>query len=218
MRVLFSRGIVALSKPRCGSTSLRRMLDPLIQPGDIAVNMAGEMPPFHPHLTAPYLRQVLQGMGHDLGKTAWMITVRHPIEMLWSYYKYFKPDQNSRYTFSPKYDPAAPIDFEPWVIRGSLYPNRDWMALGPDWVRPDDLSPLSLEFHIENRAGQDEVDEIFRIEEPARMTAWLEARTGVPIALKHVNQSHDASRPALGTEALDKIRAMMPRESALYGI
>lgn len=218
MRVLFSRGIVALSKPRCGSTSLRRMLDPLMGPGDIAVNRGGEMPPFHPHVTAPYLAQVLRGLGHDPAKMAWMITVRHPVEMLWSYYKFFKPDARSRYTFSPKYDPADLMAFEDWVLKGKLPANKDWFALAPEWCRADDLSPLSLEFRAMNRAGQMMVDEVFRIEEPEKLAAWLEARTGVATALKHVNRSHDAETPVLGTEATEKLRAMLPRECALYGV
>ena len=41
MRVLFSKRLVALSKPRCGSTSLRRMLDPMMNSdaGDFAVDV-----------------------------------------------------------------------------------------------------------------------------------------------------------------------------------
>ncbi len=218
MRVLFSRGIVALSKPRCGSTSLRRMLDPLMGPGDIAVNRGGETPPFHPHITAPYLRQVLEGLGHDPAKMAWMITVRHPVEMLWSYFKFFRPDARSRYTFSPKYDEADLMAFEPWILNGKLPANRDWFALAPEWISPDDLSPLSLEFRAQNRAGQMQVDEVFRIEEPEKLAAWLQARTGETVALKHVNRSHDAQTPVLGTEATEKLRAMLPRECALYGV
>ena len=46
MRVLFKPGLAALSKPRCGSTSLRRMLTPHMQGGDIKCDRANDPPPF----------------------------------------------------------------------------------------------------------------------------------------------------------------------------
>ena len=220
MRVLFSKGIAALSKPRCGSTSLRRMLDPLMDKagGDIAVNTGGAMPPFHPHITAPYLKQLLRERGHDPEALAWIITVRHPVEMLWSYWKFFKPDVKSRYNFAPKWDETAPMPFERWIAEGKLRANPDWAELAPEWISSDDLSPLSLEFRAMNRDGSLAVDEVFRIEEPERLAAWLEAKTGQKVAVKHTNRSREAALPAIGAEALARIRTLLPQESALYGV
>lgn len=218
MRVLFSKGIVALSKPRCGSTSLRRMLDPLMAPGDIAVNSAGQLPPFHPHITAPYLRHVLRAQGHDPGRLTFIITVRQPLDMLWSYYKFFRPDGQSRYNFDPKWDESTPMPFEEWVMTGYLGANRKWLARAPDWISPNDLSPLSLEFRAMNRKGRLGVAQVFRIEEPEHLAAWLSARTGQEIKPQHVNRSRAGDRPPVGLEVLAKIRQMLPYESGLYGL
>ena len=60
MRLLLSCGFAAPSKPRCGSTSLRRALDPFLDPtaGDMAIDRAGQKRPFHPHITGPALRSL----------------------------------------------------------------------------------------------------------------------------------------------------------------
>lgn len=220
MRVLFSKGIAALSKPRCGSTSLRRMLDPLMDKaaGDIAVNTGGEAPPYHPHITAPYLKQLLRARGHDPEALAWIVTVRHPAEMLWSYWKFFKPDVKSRYNFAPNWDEGARMPFETWLAEGRLRANPDWAALAPAWISSQDLSPLSFEFRATNRDGSLAVDHVFRIEEPEKLAGWIAEKTGEKVAVKHTNRSAEADMPALGTGALDRIRAMLPYESALYGV
>lgn len=220
MRVLFSKGFAALSKPRCGSTSLRRMLDPLLDPaaGDIAVNMGGERPPFHPHLTAPYLKQLLREAGHDADALEYIITVRHPVEMLWSYHKFFKPDLQSRYNFAPGWDASQPMGFERWLFEGRLGANPAWSALAPEWPSGRDLSHLSFEFCAMNRDGSLAVDEVFRIEEPQRLADWISEKVGRPVPVRHVNQSHEADLPPLGPEALARIRTMLPYESTLYGV
>lgn len=218
MRVLFSKGIAALSKPRCGSTSLRRMLDPLLAPGDIAVNTATEARPYHPHITAPYLKQLLAQAGHDPAALAWIITVRHPVDMLWSYWNFFKPDAGGRYSFMPRWDAASRMGFECWIDTGRLPANPAWAQLAPAWISSDDLSPLSLEYRAEHRDGGLAVDAVFRIEEPDRLAAWIAERTGQAVAVQHVNRSGAAGPPPLGQAARDRIRTLLPRESALYGV
>lgn len=220
MRVLFSKGFAALSKPRCGSTSLRRMLNPLmdLSAGDIGVNRGGKVPPFHPHVTAPYLKQLLRERDQDVEALDYIITVRNPVEMLWSYWKYFKPDLQSRYNFSTNWDASQPMGFERWLFEGRLSTNPAWAALAPEWISSKDLSSLSLEFRAMNRSGSLAVDAVFRIEEPEALTAWIEAKTGVRVRMRHTNRSRKAEMPPLGTEALDRIRTQLPYESALYGI
>lgn len=220
MRVLLSQGLVSISKPRCASTTLRRMLDPLVLPekGDIRVDVAGQKPPFHPHITAPYLSKVLAERGIDPAGLTFLIVVRHPVEMLWSYYKFFKPDAESRYSFSPGWAGASGIGFEEWVLRGHVGINPDWAACAPGWITPRDLSPLSLEAHIEDAEGRSHVQEIFQVEDLDRLSAWLEARVGRPMPQLHVNGSTEDPTPPLGTAALDRIRATFPTEARMYGI
>jgi hypothetical protein len=220
MRVLFSKGIAAISKPRCGSTSVRRMLNPFLnrQAGDIAVNMAGQQPPFHPHITAPHLREVLEAQGHDACALEYFVTTRHPVEMLQSYYRFFKPDAQGRYNFAPDWDGHIGMGFEHWVLKGSLGMNPNWQRLAPEWVTTKDLSPLSLEACAMYREGNMAVEHVFRIEESGRICDWLSQKLGQPISARHVNQSELIEIAPLGHEALEKIRLMMPMESELYAI
>lgn len=214
MRLLLSKGFAALSKPRCGSTSLRRALDPFVDPaaGDLAVDRAGQKPPYHPHITGPALRAL---SGHpDLDM---IITVRHPVDMLWSYYKFFQPDENGRYSFHPLWTGAPGRSFEEWVQTGRIGKDPEWLRLAPKHITTSDLSPLSLEAHAFDHSGQP-VARIFQVEEPAKLEDWLSNRLGAPVSLPKVN-STDGTKPApLGETALARVRRMFCWESDYYGI
>jgi len=220
MRVLRSRGIVAIAKPRCGSTSVRRMLDPFIDvaAGDLAVDVAGEQPPFHPHISAPYLREILAARFDDADRLEYFITVRHPHDMLWSYYQFFRPDSQCRYNFQAGWSASDPIDFETWVCEGHLDANPNLLRLGPDWISPTDLSPLTLEARARRRDGSLAVDHIFPIEEMGQFTAWRSNKLGEDVSPKHVNQSNAADRPRLGEAAQTRIRQVFAEESEIYGL
>jgi hypothetical protein len=220
MRVLFSSGIAAISKPRCGSTSVRRMLDPFLdkKAGDIAVNMAGERPPFHPHITAPYLRELLDAQEPDSAGLEYFVTIRHPVQMLESYYRFFMPDAQGRYNFAPDWDGHIGMGFEQWVLTGKVGMNADWLRLAPEWVTMKDLSPLSLEAHTKGRTGVMAVDHVFLIEEPEKIRDWISQKLGQEIAVKHVNQSEKIKTEPLGNEAMARIRQMMPMESEIYAL
>jgi len=220
MRVLFSKGLVAISKPRCGSTSVRRMLDPFIdrELGDLAINMAGEHPPFHPHITAPYLQQLLQERDERAAQLTYFTTIRHPVRMLESYYKFFQPDELSRYNFAPNWDGQTQMSFENWILQGRVGMHPGWQALAPGWISTQDLSPLSLEAHAAHADGSMAIPHVFLLEEPDKLREWLSERLGQDLKVQHVNQSSDATLPSLGSESLEKIRQIMPTESRLYGI
>ncbi len=220
MRVLFSQKLIAISKPRCGSTSVRRMLDKLmnIEKGDIAVDVANQRPPFHPHHTAPYLKQLLVEQGYNIDGMTTFIFTRNPVEMLWSYYKFFKPDLTSLYNFSVGWNADNAMDFEDWIQKGRLGMNAGALALAPVWVSTSDLTPLSLEAHVETRNGQHEVDKIFKIEEIDKFGDWLKERTGQQLPVRHVNGSGASAVPSLSDDILAKVRQMFPLESQLYGV
>ena len=220
MRVLFSKGIVAISKPRCGSTSVRRMLDPFmdVAKGDIAVNVAGESPSLHPHMTAPYLFDVMRERGYDMQILTSFVTIRDPREMLWSYYKFFRPDQSCNYNFSPNWMSGDPMKFEDWVCTGRLGSNPEWLQRGPGWISQKNLSPLSLEAHIEDTFGNSVVDRVFQIENISELVQWLREHLNEDLKVLHSNKSTSYKRPNLGVEATEKIRAMFPKEASLYGV
>lgn len=218
MRVLFSHKLAALSKPRCGSTSLRRMLTPHMQTCDLKADTGDQIPPLHPHVTAPYLRQVLREWGHDADALTYIITIRHPVQLLWSYWKFFKPDAAGLYSFSKGWAGRAEMPFEEWILEGRLALNPNWLALAPQWISPRDLTPLNLESRAMRRDGSQAVDHIFKLEEPEALASFLSERLGGEVLPRHVNPSEDIAMPRLGDQALDRIRKMFPYESELYNL
>lgn len=220
MRVLFSQGIIAISKPRCGSTSLRRMLGPLVDPakGDISVDVAGQRPPYHPHHPAPYLRKLLEEDGYDLSGMTTIILTRHPVEMLWSYHKFFKPDMASRYNYAPNWDADHPMEFARWIAEGAVGMNPEAKALAPEWISTRDLSPLSLEAHVMSRTEGKMVDRVFRLEALDELQEWLEERLGRRLRMVHVNRSAEGQAPRLSAGNMERVRSMFPMESEMYGL
>ena len=214
MRLIASRGFAALSKPRCGSTSLRRAIDPHLNvaAGDLAIDRADQHPALHPHIPGPYLRKVLERPALDL-----IITVRHPVDMLWSYYKFFQPDGRGRYNFHPRWHGRNPPDFETWILKGKVGFTADWQTEAPDRITPDDLSPLGLDARAATKDGT-LVARVFRIEEPGPLEAWLSDRLRTDVTLAVENRSDKAERPELGAKAMDRIRAMLPLDADIYGL
>lgn len=175
MRVLFSKGLVFISKPRCGSTSIRTHLWPYIskEHGDFAVDVAGQVKNFHPHATAPYVKAKLAELYPHHPKLKFFMTTRHPADMLWSYYRFFKPDSDSNYNYQPTWDENSKMDFEHWIQFGSVGMNPAWQELAPSWISTDNLSPLSLEAHAFDRAGTNHINRLFRLENTEELNRWL---------------------------------------------
>ena len=222
MRILFSQKLVFISKPRCGSTSIRRLLTPQMSEsqGDISVDIAGQLPPFHPHMPAPYLKAVLRQRHVNVDDLTFIVTIRNPVSMLWSYYNYFKPDRQSKYNFSPEWEGEVGMGFEDWIVNGKIGMNPEWQELAPDWISTDDLSPLSLEAHVQDSSGHAEVDFIFRLEEMRELEDWLAVRIGAPQSMPSVNHSsaQDKKAPQLCDDAMRAVRIMFPVESRMYGV
>ena len=196
------------------------MLDPFIDrsKGDIAVNVAGEQPPFHPHITAPYLLELLESMGHETSSLRSFITIRDPRKMLWSYYKFFKPDMNSNYNYSANWQSSERMPFERWIMEGRVGSNPEWLSRGPESISPQNFTPLSLEAYALNRAGERVVNKIFQLEDMAALSEWLSESIGGAVRIVHVNKSDDSSFPELGQNAIEKIRREFPYESSAYGV
>jgi hypothetical protein len=220
MRVLFSHGLIAVSKPRCGSTSVREILDDLVDRsrGDIVVDLAEENPPFHPHLSAPRLKQVLVQKGYDISGMTTFIMTRNPVDMLWSYFHFFAPDERGFYNYDRGWNPAALMTFERWVMRGWIGMEIGSSTLAPEWISTKNLSPLNLEAHIETRDGRTEVDHVFLLEEIDKFAAWLANHTRREVAVRHVNASHHGALPKIGSGMRDRIVGMFPRESKIYAL
>jgi hypothetical protein len=186
--------------------------------GDIAVDGADERPPYHPHHSAPYLKTLLREDGFAIDDMTTITVIRHPVHMLWSYYKFFRPDAQSSYNYSPKYDASHRMSFEDWILNGRVGMDTVAKSLAPRWISTGDLSPLSLEAHANRADGVREVDRVFRIEAVDDLVTWLRQRTGRAIKMVHVNASEAMDLPTIGPAAISKIRAMFPEESGLYQV
>ena len=220
MRVLLSHQLVAISKPRCGSTSTRLMLRRWQDPsaGDIVVDTSEQNPPFHPHITAPYLSDLLQERGVDMESMESFICIRHPINMLWSYWNFFMPDEKSAYNFSPNWDQSSRLPFEKWVNEGHVGMQKNWKIRAPDWISEKNLSPLSLEAHIEDRLGQRKVKKVFKLEELDVMVEWVSKIVGTRTNYPHLNAGSALKPPKLSSDTRAYIRSMFPSESEIYSI
>lgn len=184
----------------------------------MAVDLAGELPPFHPHMTAPHIEEILAGRSLAPDALDFFITIRNPLDMLWSYYKFFKPDIRSRYNFQQGWDSANLIDFERWVCEGRLGALPSWLRLGPAWISQNNLSPLTLEAFVLRRDGSSAVEHIFQLEEATRLLDWLSEKLQRSVSLRHENISIPLKKPLLGTQALDKIRNTFAMESEIYNL
>ena len=87
MRVIFPKNLVFISKPRCGSTSLRDVLTIFIKKNypdsdssKLIINFAEKGNEFHPHITGNYLRTLLKSKFKEDG---------------WEYCKYLITDPRS---------------------------------------------------------------------------------------------------------------------------
>lgn len=220
MRVLFSCGLISISKPRCGSTSVRQILDDLVdfKCGDIVVDSADECPPYHPHLSAPRLKELLVNKGYDISRMTTFIITRNPLDMLWSYFHFFSPDEFGQYNYDRTWTAGALMTFENWVMSGQVGMDAGAQALAPDWISTGNLTPLNLEAHVENRDGGTEVDHVFLLEEIDKFASWLSNYTTRDIVMRHVNGSQRGDLPKIGEGMRDRIVEMFPQESAIYAL
>ena len=220
MRVLFSCGLIAISKPRCGSTSVRQILDDLVdlKCGDIVVDSADDCPPYHPHLSAPRLKELLVNNGYSISRMKTFIITRNPLDMLWSYFQFFSPDVFGQYNYDRTWSSGALMTFEKWVMTGRVGIDIGAQALAPNWISTENLTPLNLEAHVENRDGGTEVDHVFLLEEIDKFALWLSNFTNRDIVMRHVNESQRGVLPKVGVGMRDRIVEMFPKESAMYAL
>ena len=218
MRLLKSQGLIFVSKPRCGSTSIRKALDAFVDnsQGDLVVDVAGQSN-LHPHMNVGAICEFIQNQGESIDNYKIFVTVRHPLDMLWSYFKFFKPDVGGQYNYNAGWDPKKRIDFESWILTGSVGASDQWKKHWPAFVSIDDLSPLSLEAHAFSK-GQCAVDAIFKMEDQPAIERWLSTILGTTVTLPHTNQSEPLDFREISPTIRNKIKRMFPLEAALYSI
>lgn len=216
MRILHSKKIIFVSKPRCGSTSIRRILDKLFVAGDEKCDVAGEIDGLHPHMTAPAIHCYLLNKGINISDYRTFTVARDPLEMLWSYHKFFQPDVNGRYNFD-KYYIDKRIDFETWLVTGKVGLGDSWKSFVPAHVSDTDLSPLSLDAHVLNENNINVCEKIFKMEDRTEIINWLKGCCDIAIDDLHVNSSKSIDAPVLSAKVVAKVRPMFKMDFELYG-
>ena len=231
MRVLQTYNFAFISKPRCGSTSVRNVITKHMREKlgfgidlnpheslDFGIDIATPASPYHPHITAPHLKKLLHEKNSNAYKNIEYLTViRHPIEMLKSYFKYFQPDINSNYNYSQNYN-AKLISFPEWITNGRVGIHEDWYKSMQQSISSENLSPLSLEAHGYDQHNKNLLTRIFLIEEPLTIELFLSEKFGEKIVLPNVNKSSRENLEKLSDGQLERIRIMFPTEASLYNI
>lgn len=216
MRILHSRKLVFVSKPRCGSTSVRALLNKLARPEDVICDVPDHEKKIHPHMSAPSIKAYLADNSYDPEEYTYFTVTRNPIEMLWSYFKFFKPDNNGRYNFDECHEVQNLVDFQSWVRKGRVGIGRYWRPFVPEFVTDKNLSPLSLEAHICDSRGDIQVDAWFCIENQRAIEAWLGEFLECNVELNRINSSESQVRPRIDNEYIGDLQLQFPMESEIY--
>lgn len=218
MRILHSKKLVFISKPRCGSTSLRRLLDSICEPSDLKVDFAGQYPGLHPHMTVQSIINFLNASDINVNEYKIFTVARDPLEMLWSYYNFFKPDENCNYNYSKDHNSASLMSFNCWLRNGKVGVVKNYNPRFEDFIKPNDFSPLSLNAHVCDEDGNVVVNSILKIEQPESIVSWLENQTGLRgIKLNKTNSSKSSSRPNISEDILYNLKKQLPLDFYLYG-
>ena len=165
MRISHSHGFVFISKPRCASTTIRRILDPH---SDV---ISASTPPYHHHATALELKMHFDDMGWNWRNYFVFTTVRNPWDMMVSYYAKFRPDNNGIYNFEDNrdgiaYNPDNLMPFSRWIMEGRTHHRvrfHDGAFQRNIWVRG--FSKLTLANTISDTNGESLVNRIVRVED-----------------------------------------------------
>ena len=218
MRILHSKKLVFISKPRCGSTSVRFLLNKSTEHGDVICDAADQERGLHPHMSATAIKAFLRKEGHDPDEYTYFTVTRHPVEMLWSYYRFFQLDENSRYNYDIKHTSETLMPFLTWIQSGRVGIGRYWADFVPNWISAQNFSPLSLEAHICDRDGRIDVDRWFYIEDQVQLTSWLSDMLGFDSSISHVNQAPDGKCPEIEESVLTSLVTQFPMEAEHYKI
>jgi hypothetical protein len=218
MRILHSKKLIFISKPRCGSTSIRRFLDSQMLPGDEKCDYGTEFPErpeLHPHMSAPAIYDYLKKKGVDTTGYITFTVTRHPLDMLWSYFNYFKPDLNSYYNYSPKYDAENRGSFNEWLLTGFVGIGI-WKKFCHPSIHTNDFTPLSLEAHSNDVNNIPYIDKVFKLENLSECVAWLELYFGNKINIDTTNRSGANNIPTIDEKLVKKLCVQFPAESEMY--
>lgn len=176
MRISHRHRFVFISKPKCATTSMRKLLDPY---SDV---FSGEKYPFHHHAKAFELKMHFDEVGWQWDEYFRFMTIRNPWAMVVSWFTYAKPDRNGHYWYQPNlYDPSELMSFDDWVTSPRTYHRFRWEdGELKERVWRNDFSGITAEEYALDRDGDRLVDRILRSEHLEEELPEICERIGIP--------------------------------------
>jgi hypothetical protein len=167
LRISHSKKFVFFSKPKCASSTIRKMLNKY---SDI---ISTDHAPYHHHTIALQMKIHFDEMGWDWNSYFKFITMRNPWDMIVSFYHFAKPDINGIYYWEKSRDGIARdsttrLPFEEWVLNKDI--KKSWHGLllkngefhKNTWT--NDFSFFTLNNFILDEKGEILVDYIVKVE------------------------------------------------------
>lgn len=162
MRILQKQKILWISKPKTGSTSVRKMLDRFS-----SIRSTGEKP-FHHHATYPELRAAFAERDWNIDEYQVFICDRNPWALVASLWKYAKTNAKYQHHWEKGYDASSP-----------LLGFAEFLALPRTWKWLRDRHALTVYTGPEPLPGNLRVYDIGT--QSAQLQADLAAITGKPM-------------------------------------
>jgi hypothetical protein len=186
--------------------------------GDIKCDIAGEIEGLHPHMSAPAIYEYLEEQGFDASTYMFFITVRHPVEMLRSYFKYFEPDESSYYNYHPRYNSKKLCKFSEWIKSGWVGCEKYSTPHYPSFISDSDFTPLSLEAQLMGFGGKNYIDLVLKLEDQERIREFLISVFGSDCGYKKTNLSKSVELEGLDKIGVARIKENLSLEAAMYGL
>ena len=181
MRISHTHKFIFISRPRCASTYMRKILTPF---SDI---LSSSIPPFHHHATALELEKHFNESSLNWNEFFSFTTMRNPYDMMVSYYEFFKPDINGIYRFEESrdgktYNPNSLMEFNNRIKTGKThhrYSIRNGKVITNTWV--NGFSKLTLDNAIFGKDGKSVVNEIIKVEDIEHSLELVLKKINIPM-------------------------------------
>jgi hypothetical protein len=170
MRISHRYKFVFISKPRCASTTVRKLLDPF---SDI---VSSQSHPYHHHTTASRLKAHFAEIGWDWERYFKFITLRNPWTMLVSLYHFGLPDTNGKYFWQRYLPEIEEKGYSPLQQRipENLIPFSAWLF-------EYDFTIYTLNYYINDSHGHSLVDTIIPYEKLSTELPKIAAELGFSV-------------------------------------
>jgi hypothetical protein len=192
MRILEKSRLVWLSKPKTGSTSIRRLLDPY------ATVTSQSRRPFYHHNSLSMCIEDMASAGMDWSQFTFVVCERNPFTLIPSLWSYSKINVHYQKVWEPTFDKDAhKMPFDSFIKD-----ERTW-----DWLRG--MHRLQRYTTV---AKQEVSIEVFQIENPTPMLQYLNLKIGgdtLPMHLPVDNASQ------YDVKALGEIRDVMTSDVSI---